>query len=104
MATLQSVFIPATATPVKIASLTAGTASSVQTFAKFSLIAIQATGNINVTFCNAANAPTVTTNNGWLIQGGAVAEFELGSQWDSVIIWNPTASAVDVYILPLSRM
>lgn len=104
MATLQSVFIPATATPVKIAALGAGTASSIQTFAKYALVAIQATGTINVTFCNASNPATVTTNNGWLIQGGAVAEFELGSQWDSMVIWNPTASSVDVYILSLSRM
>jgi hypothetical protein len=103
MATYQSVFIPATTIPTKIAALGATTASSIQTFSKYAILAIEATGNINVTFGNAAGPAVTATATGWLIQSGAVAEFELGSEWDSVWIYNPGASAVDVYIYMLSR-
>ena len=101
MATLQSVFIPSTKTPTKISALGATTASTVQTFNQNAIIAIEASGAVNVVFGNASTIATASAA-GWLIQAGAVAEFDLG-QWDSVAIWNPGASSVDVYIMQLAR-
>ena len=103
MASLAGIYVPMYAVPTMLSALTAGTASAVQTFGKYAILAIEATNTINVTFCNAANPPTVTTNNGWQIPSGAVHEFELGAQWDSVIIWNPNVGTVDVYIIELAR-
>lgn len=102
MASFQSIFIPATAIPTKISALAASTASSTITFAKYAILAIQATGNINVTFGNAATGITASAT-GWLIPAGATAEFELGSQWDSIQVFNSGSSPADVYILSLSR-
>ena len=101
MATLQSVFIPSTKLPTKITALGATTASSTQTFGQNAIIAIEATGNVNVLFGNLGTIGTAAAT-GWLIQSGAVAEFDLG-QWDSVQIFNPGASSVDVYIMQLAR-
>lgn len=102
MATLQSVFVPTSKKPTKIAALAATTASATQTFANNAIIAITASGNCQVVFGNAGpNMPTAD-NTGWLIASGAVAEFDLG-QWDSVQIFNPTAGNIDVYILQIGR-
>ena len=101
MATLQAVFIPATKIPTKITALAATTASSTQTFSQGAILAIQATGNVNVLFGNAGTIGTAAAT-GWLIQGGAVAEFELG-QWDSVQFYNPNAGTIDIYILQLAK-
>jgi hypothetical protein len=101
VATLQSVFIPSTEVPTKITALAGTTASSTLTFNQNAILAIEATGNINVTFGNLGTIETADAT-GWLVQSGAVAEFDLG-QFDSIVIWNPGASAVDVYVLQLAR-
>ena len=102
MATLQSVFIPAKKIPTKVTALGATTASSTLTFNQNAIIAVEASGAVNIVFGNAAAGMPTADATGWLIQAGAVAEFDLG-QWDSVAIWNPGASTVDVYIMPLGR-
>jgi hypothetical protein len=101
MATLQAVYIPSTKIPTKITALGATSASSTITFNQNAIIAIEATGNVNVLFGNAGTIGTAAAT-GWLIQSGAVAEFDLG-QWDSVQFFNPGAGTIDIYILQLSR-
>lgn len=101
MATLTSIFIPATAIPTKISALGATTSSAELDFPKYRIIGIQATGNINVTFGVSGMAAASAT--GWLIPAGAVHQFEMGSEWTALRIYNPESSAVDVYIIELSR-
>jgi hypothetical protein len=102
MPTLQSIFIPADSVPSKVSALGAGMASSTVTFSKYAIIAVTASDDIHIVFGNAANMPTAAAT-GWLISAGSVAEFELGSQWDSVQFYNPNTGTVDIYILRLSR-
>ena len=87
MATLQAVFIPAKKVPTKITALGATTASSTLTFNQNAIIAVEASGAVNIIFGNAGTIGTADAT-GWLIQAGAVAEFDLG-QWDSVAIGIP---------------
>ena len=103
MATIQSVFIPATSIPTKITALAGTMASATITLSKYRIFAVTATGGVNITFGNAAGPVITADATGWLIPGGGVAEFELGSEWDSFQFYNPGASAVDIYILSLSR-
>lgn len=102
MATFTSIFHPATAIPTKVASL-AGTSSSAELdFPNRRIIAIEATGDINVAFGNSGMAAASAT--GWLIPAGSTHQFDLGTEWSAIRVFNPGATAVDVYIMELSRV
>lgn len=102
MATFSAVLTPSTVIPTKVSALGATTAGSTITFSKDAVLAITATGNVNITFGLASNMATAA-GTGWLIASGSVAEFDLGSCFDSIAFYNPGASAVDIYILQLVK-
>lgn len=101
MATFQAIFVPATPTPTKSAGLGGTTSTAEIVFNNNAIIAVQATGNCQIRFGNAGMA--AADNTAWFIPSGATQEFDLGSAYDRVRIFNPGASAIDVYIMQLSR-
>lgn len=103
MATFSAILTPSTQIPTKITALAGTTASSTITFNTDAIIAIVATGAVNVTFFKHGGSDPTAAATGWLIPSGMVAEFDLGMSFDSVAIYNPGASAVDVYILQLVK-
>lgn len=102
MATYSAVLPPAAAKPTKIAALAATTSSSELPFPKNRIIAIQATGDVQVVFGVSGSVATADAT-GWYIPQGRVDTFDMSDQWTAIKIYNPGASAVDVYILELGR-
>lgn len=103
MATPYCVFVPGQSKPIKIAALGATTASSPQQLGTNRLIQITATGNAQVSFYSSQGTAVPADATCWLIASGTVQQFDLGAQLDTVEFYNPGASAIDIYILPLAR-
>lgn len=101
MATISAVFSPSTYEPVSF-SVSATSNSAVQTFSQNQIVAITATGAIQVAFGQSTMSATAATSASWYIAAGTVQTFDLGIV-TSMNFYNPGASSVTVFILPLSR-
>ena len=82
--------------------MAATTASAEQSYAKNQLFAINATGDINISFGNVGNVPT-PDNTCWMIPYGVIAQFDLGDWQSAFKVYNPGNAAIDVYWLELKR-
>ena len=70
------------------------------------IFAIQATGNVTISFIDSTstgdNAAVATTND-WLVAQGAIEQWDMGSRYDTVSVFNGGGSAVTVQTWLLSR-
>ena len=99
MATFTSIFVPGSDKEYTVA---ATTADSGQTLGKRSLFAINATGDINIVFYNAANAKVPSAAN-FRIPGGVTAVYDLSDFYDSYAVYNAGASTITVWHQILNR-
>ena len=99
MATFTSIFVPGADATYTVAGTTAG---ATKTLGKRSLFAINATGDINIVFFNAANAIVPTASN-YRIPSGVTAVYDLSDFYDSYAVYNPGASTINVWTQILNR-
>lgn len=97
MATFAAIFSPA---GDATGTINAGTASSEIIIGKHQIFAIQATGQVNITFGNSGMAAPTASN--WPIQANTVVEYEL-TTCDRIRLFNNGAGSVTWFIQLLSR-
>lgn len=102
MATFNSVFPPA-GDPIQNVSLAATTATAAIQMGQNRIFALQASGgDIQILFGDSSvAAPTATT--GWTVPSGATHQFDMGSSFTHIRIFNPGGSAIRYQIMFLSR-
>lgn len=99
MATFTSIFVPGADATYTV---NAGAASGTKTPGIRTLFAINATGDVNIIFFNAANAKTPTASN-FRIPAGVIAVYDLSDYYDSYAVFNAGTSAVTVWTQTLNR-
>lgn len=99
MATFTSIFVPGNDGNYTVSATTAG---ATQTLGPRTIFAINATGDVNIVFFNAANPKTPTAAN-FRIPAGVIATYDLSDFYDSYAVFNNGASTVTVWHQRLNR-
>ena len=102
MAMFDAILVPAQTRSTKIAALGATTASAEQAMGKNTIFAIVADGTCNIRFGPAGSVPAPDATD-FLVPTGAILTFDVGAQWTSFKIYNPTGGAINAYVMILSK-
>jgi len=107
MATFTSIFIPAGGGSASTADLNgtinSGSSTSAITLSRYQLFAINATGDINIRFGNAATIPAAAATD-FRIPAGEVAVYQIPAQYDSFCLFNNGSGTITYWIQPLRQM
>lgn len=69
------------------------------------VIAIQPAANMTLAFFNSTSTSPATANaNSWPLLTNAIAEFDTGSSYDSISVFNTTGANATVYVWPLAKI
>lgn len=76
-----------------------------QTIGFNTLFAIQADQSVTLCFSNSASTggAVAATANDWPQALGAITQWDIGTQYDTLSVFNTGAATANVWILPLSR-
>jgi hypothetical protein len=103
MATFAATYVPgaAQATATTVASTTAVSI----TLGTNRLFAIQASGSYTIAFFNSAStSPATAGATDWPQVASQIAEYDTGSAYNSISVYNPGGSSITVWTLPLARI
>jgi len=108
MATFSSIFIPvggstsSSATADISASLAATTSTAEIVLNRYTIFAINATGDINIRFGNSGMPAAAATD--FRIPNGVIATYQIPAQYDRIRLFNAGASSISYWIQPMRQM
>lgn len=101
MATLDAILVFSQEPVIKIAALAADTSSTEQLLGKNQLFAVHGTDGFHIKPGATGMGAAAATD--FLLPGGQVHVFDTGQAFTHIRLFNDTASAIALYIQPLSR-